>query len=120
MAVRFPSIFNYSTENLQSKFDYLKHEIKSSDKELLSFPQYFGYSLDKRICPRHKCLVKLGLSLPLHEMLTPNDDEFAMKFLYAECVSDRMMRSKMDSAQYKSEEAKVLAHGIPEDLLSSS
>ncbi|KAI5069225.1 hypothetical protein GOP47_0015526 [Adiantum capillus-veneris] len=81
MVVRFPAIFNYSAvENLQCKYDYLVHEIKAGKKDLLSFPQYFGYSLESRIQPRHQRLAKMNVSLSIQAMLTLSDSEFNAKF----------------------------------------
>ncbi|CAL5355064.1 unnamed protein product [Camellia sinensis] len=44
--------------------------------ELKRFPQYFSFSLERKIKPRHQLLVENGLSLPLPQMLKVSDGEF--------------------------------------------
>lgn len=67
---RFPSLFCYSIkENLEPKFNYFVVEMGRDLKELVEFPQYFSFSLENRIKPRHlRCLEK-GVCLPLPAML---------------------------------------------------
>ncbi|KAK4382350.1 Transcription termination factor MTEF1, chloroplastic [Sesamum angolense] len=51
---RFPSLFCYSIkENFEPKFDYFVVEMGRELKELVAFPQYFSFSLENRIKPRH-------------------------------------------------------------------
>ncbi|XP_057830338.2 transcription termination factor MTEF1, chloroplastic [Cryptomeria japonica] len=77
MVVRAPNIFRASVENnLQPKIDFLTNEMGRKVKELLDFPQYFGFSLEKRIKPRHMLLVKYSVYLTLPDMLLKNDKEF--------------------------------------------
>uniref|UniRef100_A0A6N2KE42 Uncharacterized protein n=1 Tax=Salix viminalis TaxID=40686 RepID=A0A6N2KE42_SALVM len=45
-------------------------------KELKGFPQYFAFSLDKRIKPRHVEAVQSGVKIPLPLMLKSTDEEF--------------------------------------------
>ncbi|KAK3022037.1 hypothetical protein RJ639_047427 [Escallonia herrerae] len=54
VCVRLPAIFGYSiVNNLGPKFEYLVREMKMGVEDVKGFPQYFAFSLEKRIVPRH-------------------------------------------------------------------
>eukprot|EP00268_Persea_americana_P050172 TRINITY_DN543_c0_g1_i1.p1 TRINITY_DN543_c0_g1~~TRINITY_DN543_c0_g1_i1.p1 ORF type:complete len:302 (+),score=87.79 TRINITY_DN543_c0_g1_i1:87-992(+) len=77
MVVRCPGLFTFSVErNFKPKFGYFVGEMAASLEELKGFPQYFGFSLEKRILPRHRELVERGLKVPLPLMLKSTDEEF--------------------------------------------
>eukprot|EP01018_Ginkgo_biloba_P029681 Gb_04089 [translate_table: standard] len=77
MVVRAPGLFTFSiANNFQPKFDYLVNEMGGCLDDLKEFPQYFAFSLEKRIKPRHEFLVKYNVSLPLSTMLKATDGEF--------------------------------------------
>lgn len=77
MVTRAPGIFTYSINNsLQPKFDYLINKIGRRHADLLRFPQYFSFSLEKRIKPRHRLLLEYNVSLPLPTMLKAPDRDF--------------------------------------------
>ncbi|PHT99114.1 hypothetical protein BC332_31951 [Capsicum chinense] len=74
---RFPSLFCYSIEeNLEPKFDYFVVEMGRELKELIEFPQYFSFSLENRIKPRHKMCVEKGVCLSLPVMLKSCESRF--------------------------------------------
>ncbi|CAN4113981.1 unnamed protein product [Withania somnifera] len=74
---RFPSLFCYSIEeNLEPKFDYFVVEMGRELKELIEFPQYFSFSLENRIKPRHKMCVEKGVCLSLPVMLKYHESRF--------------------------------------------
>ncbi|XP_059278570.1 transcription termination factor MTEF1, chloroplastic isoform X2 [Lycium ferocissimum] len=74
---RFPSLFCYSVkENLEPKFDYFVVEMGRELKELIDFPQYFSFSLENRIKPRHKTCVEKGVCLSLPVMLKSHESRF--------------------------------------------
>lgn len=74
---RFPSLFCYSIEeNLEPKFDYFVVEMGRELKELIVFPQYFSFSLENRIKPRHKMCVEKGVCLSLPVMLKSHESRF--------------------------------------------
>ena len=67
---RMPAIFGYGTEaNLRPKFEYLVKDMNRSVEELIKFPQYFGFSLENRIMPRHLHLKQRNVRIPLNRML---------------------------------------------------
>ncbi|KAG9439381.1 hypothetical protein H6P81_019546 [Aristolochia fimbriata] len=77
MVLRCPGLFTFSVEkNFKPKFGYFMGEMGGSLEELKGFPQYFGFSLEKRIMPRHREMVERGVKLPLALMLKSTDDEF--------------------------------------------
>ncbi|KAK3204521.1 hypothetical protein Dsin_018567 [Dipteronia sinensis] len=77
MALRCPGLFTYSIENnFKPKFEYFIEQIIGELEELKEFPQYFAFSLEKRIKPRHLEAVKSGLRFDLPTMLKTTDEEF--------------------------------------------
>lgn len=77
MVIRAPGIFTYSIDNsLKPKFDYLINKMGGSHRDLLKFPQYFSFNLEKRIKPRHRLLLEYNVSLPLPAMLKATDGDF--------------------------------------------
>ncbi|XP_068657287.1 transcription termination factor MTEF1, chloroplastic [Aristolochia californica] len=77
MVLRCPGLFTYSVErNFKPKFGYYVGEMGGSLEELKGFPQYFGFSLEKRIQPRHREMTERGAKLPLALMLKSSDEEF--------------------------------------------
>lgn len=78
---RLPAILGYDVENnLWPKFVYLVKEMERELEELKKFPQYFGFSLEKRIVPRHLHLKERGVRIPLNRMLMWGDDKFYTKW----------------------------------------
>ncbi|XP_031504436.1 transcription termination factor MTEF1, chloroplastic [Nymphaea colorata] len=77
MVVRCPSLLTFSVENnFKPKFEYYLEEMKGSLEELKGFPQYFAFSLEKRIKPRHRQIQDAGTKLPISVMLKTSDQEF--------------------------------------------
>lgn len=82
MVVRSPMILTLSVErNLVPKFEFFAGEMKGDLGELKRFPQFFSFSLEKKIKPRHRLLVKHGFSLPLADMLKVSDGEFGVRLV---------------------------------------
>ncbi|XP_021765696.1 transcription termination factor MTEF1, chloroplastic-like [Chenopodium quinoa] len=74
---RFPALFCYSVkDNFEPKYNYFVVEMGRDLKELKEFPQYFSFSLEKRIKPRHQCCVERGVCFPLPLMLKMKDEDF--------------------------------------------
>lgn len=77
MVLRCPGLFTFSVRNnFEPKFGYYMQHMDGTLEELKVFPQYFGFSLEKRIVPRHRQMVERGLRLPLPLMLKTTDQEF--------------------------------------------
>ncbi|AES80505.1 putative transcription regulator mTERF family [Medicago truncatula] len=81
VCARLPAILGYDVENnLWPKFVYLVKEMEREVEELKKFPQFFGFSLDKRIVPRHLHLKERGVRIPLNRMLMWGDEKFYAKW----------------------------------------
>ncbi|ONI11067.1 hypothetical protein PRUPE_4G085200 [Prunus persica] len=77
MVLRCPGLLTFSIENnFTPKFEYFSVDMGKKLEELKQFPQYFAFSLEKRIKPRHKEVVQRGVEVPLPLMLKSTDDEF--------------------------------------------
>lgn len=77
MVLRCPSLFTFSIENnYKPKLDYFSVEMGRKLEELKEFPQYFAFSLEKRIKPRHMEIVESGVEVSLPLMLKTTDAEF--------------------------------------------
>ncbi|KAF5752078.1 hypothetical protein HS088_TW02G01098 [Tripterygium wilfordii] len=82
MVVRSPGLLTFSVEkNLVPKVDYFFKEMKGDSEELKRFPQYFSFSLEGKIKPRHKLLIENGFSMPLYKMLKVSDGEFNARLI---------------------------------------
>ncbi|XP_050232268.1 transcription termination factor MTEF1, chloroplastic [Mercurialis annua] len=78
---RVPAIFRYSIEfNLRPKLEFLLKGMGRSMEELKEFPQYFGFSLRKRIVPRHLHLKQRDVRIKLNRMLMWSDQRFYTKW----------------------------------------
>ncbi|KAF3435624.1 hypothetical protein FNV43_RR22715 [Rhamnella rubrinervis] len=81
VCARLPAIFGYSIEdNMLPKYEYLVREMERSLEELKGFPQYFAFSLEKKIAPRHLHLKHKNVRIPLNRMLLWSDHKFYAKW----------------------------------------
>ncbi|KAK4796021.1 hypothetical protein SAY86_028347 [Trapa natans] len=77
MVLRCPALFTFSIENnFKPKLEFFREEMHGRLDSLKEFPQYFAFSLEKRIRPRHEVVVRTGITLPLPAMLKSTDEEF--------------------------------------------
>lgn len=82
MIVLFPSVLGQSIEcSLAPKIHYLIHDMRRPIEEIVHFPQYFGYSLEKRIKPRHELLKDKSISTSLASMLACVENDFRARYL---------------------------------------
>lgn len=76
MANRFGIVHTLSLEeNLLPKYEFFL-AMEYPRCELVKFPQYFGYSLDRRIKPRYARMTGCGVRLILNQMLSVSDARF--------------------------------------------
>lgn len=82
MICRFPSLLSYNSETvLKPKLDFLANSMGRKVYEVVEYPRYFSYSLEKKIKPRARVIERRKTNCSLKEMLALNDDQFAAKFL---------------------------------------
>lgn len=76
MVSRYGALYTFSLkENMVPKWEfYLEMGYPKSD--IVKFPQYFGYSLEERIKPRHAVVKELGVSLLLNQLLSLSGPNF--------------------------------------------
>lgn len=80
MIKRLPSLLGFSVKTvLEPKYRYLVNAMKRSRQELVQFPQFFSYSLAKRLIPRHKSLQDLFPELSLGSVYGCSDEVFEKK-----------------------------------------
>lgn len=78
MVLRCPSLFTFSIENnFKPKIEYFLGEMKGKLEDIKEFPQYFAFSLEKRIKPRHLEVLQSGVEVPLPILLKSTDQEFS-------------------------------------------
>lgn len=82
MVCGFPPLLGYSIDRvLRPKIDFLESVICQSVKEVVMYPRYFSYCLEKKIKPRFRVLKRANVTFDLKSMLSKTDDEFAADYL---------------------------------------
>lgn len=82
MVRRFSPLLGYSIQKVFTpKLDFLVNTMKKPLKEIVEYPRYFSYSLEKKIKPRYWVLRGRKLDCTLKDMLSKNDEEFAAEFM---------------------------------------
>ncbi|KAL3685943.1 hypothetical protein R1sor_003965 [Riccia sorocarpa] len=95
MVRSLPSVLGFSVLTvLAPKYGYLVDIMKRSKKDVIRFPHYFSYSLEKRIIPRHQRLGELFDSFALSSMYSCSDDAFDKKVSRWTSVSNPPLTSR--------------------------
>lgn len=82
MIRKFSPILGYNIDQvLRPKLEFLVNSMEKPVKEVIEYPRYFSYSLEKKIKPRFWVLKGRNIECTLQEMLGKNDEEFAADFL---------------------------------------
>ncbi|XP_022887561.1 transcription termination factor MTEF1, chloroplastic [Olea europaea var. sylvestris] len=82
MVLRSPGLLTFSIENnYKPKVDYFLNEMNGDLEEIKKFPQYFSYSLERKIKPRNRILMEHGFSMQLADMLKVSDGEFRARLI---------------------------------------
>ncbi|KAL0327162.1 UNVERIFIED_CONTAM: Transcription termination factor MTEF1, chloroplastic [Sesamum angustifolium] len=82
MVLRSPGLLTFSVENnYKPKAEYFLKEMNGDLEEIKRFPQYFSFSLDRKIKPRHRLLMEHGVFMSLSAMLKVSDGEFNVRLL---------------------------------------
>ncbi|KAF3659109.1 Cytochrome-like protein [Capsicum annuum] len=81
MVSRFSPLLGYSIDEvLKPKVEFLRNSMGKPISDLVEYPRYFSYSLEKRIKPRFWVLKGRNMECSLKSMLGKNDEEFAAEF----------------------------------------
>lgn len=82
MVHRFSPILGYSIEEvLEPKLEFLLNSMERPMKDVVYYPRYFSYSLEKKIKPRFWVLKGRNIDCTLKDMLGKNDEDFAAEFM---------------------------------------
>ncbi|KAK1369515.1 hypothetical protein POM88_035607 [Heracleum sosnowskyi] len=65
---------------LNTRVEKLEEKMKRSIEEVKDFPQYFAFSLSRRIAPRHFHLKERNVKVKLNRMLLWSDNRFYTKW----------------------------------------
>lgn len=81
MVVKFSPLLGYSVDVvLRPKLEFLSRTMQKPLKEVVEYPRYFSYSLDKKIKYRFLILKSRNIECSLKDMLATNDDKFAEQY----------------------------------------
>ncbi|CAH8360664.1 unnamed protein product [Eruca vesicaria subsp. sativa] len=72
----FPMLLRYNVDILRPKYTYLRRTMIRPLQDLIEFPRFFSYSLERRIIPRHNIMVEKRVNFKLRYMLACTDEEF--------------------------------------------
>ncbi|GAB2268614.1 hypothetical protein Dimus_003569 [Dionaea muscipula] len=82
MVSRFSPLLGYSIEEvLKPKLEFMVNTMERPLSDVVDYPRYFSYSLEKRIKPRFFVLKSRNINCSLKDMLGKNDEEFATEYL---------------------------------------
>lgn len=82
MVRRFSPLLGYSIDEvLRPKLEFLVKTMERPVSQVVEYPRYFSYSLEKKIKPRYWILKRRNVEFTLKEMLGKNDEEFAEVYL---------------------------------------
>ncbi|XP_028090547.1 transcription termination factor MTERF4, chloroplastic [Camellia sinensis] len=89
MVRRFSPLLGYSIEEvLRPKLEFLVNTMEKPLKEVVDYPRYFSYSLERKIKPRYWVLKGRSMEeCSLKDMLGKNDEEFAAELMGVGIVS---------------------------------
>ncbi|XP_031496201.1 transcription termination factor MTERF2, chloroplastic-like [Nymphaea colorata] len=89
MVLRLPSLLGFSISDvLEPKYNYATLVMGRSPQELVRFPQFFSYSLEGRIVPRHVSLGNISCRYSLSTIYGCKDSDFNLKLSKWKTTSD--------------------------------
>ncbi|MQL92679.1 hypothetical protein Taro_025312 [Colocasia esculenta] len=82
MVYSFSPLLGYSISVvLKPKLEFLINTMQKTLKDVVEYPRYFSYSLEKKIKPRFWVLKGRNIECSLRDMLGKNDEEFAGDYM---------------------------------------
>lgn len=76
MVVKCPQLLVLRVEMMKNSFYFFKSEMRRPAAELVEFPEFFTYSLEGRVKPRHRRVAEKGISCGLDWFLNCSDRRF--------------------------------------------
>ncbi|XP_010429091.1 PREDICTED: transcription termination factor MTERF2, chloroplastic-like [Camelina sativa] len=111
MIADFLMLLRYNVDNLRPKYRYLRRTMIRPLQDLIEFPRFFSYSLERRIMPRHTIMVQNRVNFKLRYMLACTDEEFERR------VKEKVERRERFEAGLgsDSEDSQLLDEDISDD-----
>lgn len=82
MVRKFSPLLGYSIDEvLRPKVEFLVNTMEKPITDVVDYPRYFSYSLEKKIKPRFWVLKARNVECSLKDMLGKNDDDFAADYM---------------------------------------
>lgn len=98
MVHRFSPILGYSIENvMKPKLEFLLNTMGKPLREIVHYPRYFSYSLEKKIKPRYFVLKRRNVEFIFEKVLYKSDDDFAEEFMSLDRLL--LVPNKIDSGE---------------------
>ncbi|CAA6664454.1 unnamed protein product [Spirodela intermedia] len=76
MVVKCPQLLVLRMEMMKNSFYFFKSEMRRPVAELVEFPEFFTYSLEGRVKPRHRRVAEKGISCGMDWFLNCSDRRF--------------------------------------------
>lgn len=114
MIADFPMLLRYNVDNLRPKYRYLRRTMIRPLQDLIEFPRFFSYSLERRIIPRHTIMVENRVNFKLRYMLACTDEEFERR------VRDKVERRERFEAGLDSEDSQPSDENISDQEIAFS
>jgi mTERF domain-containing protein len=88
MVRTFSPLLGYSIDEvLRPKVEFLVNTMEKPITDVVDYPRYFSYSLEKKIKPRFWVLKGSKVESSLKDMLGKSDEEFAAEYMSVESMS---------------------------------
>ncbi|KAK4583493.1 hypothetical protein RGQ29_026288 [Quercus rubra] len=82
MVRKFSPLLGYSIDEvLRPKAEFLVNTMEKPITDVVDYPRYFSYSLEKKIKPRFWVIKGRNIECSLKDMLGKNDDDFAADYM---------------------------------------
>jgi hypothetical protein len=84
MVRRFSPLLGYNIDEvLRPKVEFLVNTMEKPITDVVDYPRYFSYSLEKKIKPRFWVLKGRNVEFSLKDMLGKSDEDFAAQYMGA-------------------------------------
>ncbi|XP_078441581.1 mitochondrial transcription termination factor family protein [Wolffia australiana] len=115
MVTRCPQLLVLRVEMMKRSFFFFKAEMQRPLKELVEFPEFFTYSLESRVRPRHERVKEKGIKCGLDWFLNCSDRRFEERMKAVVMEREVPGPSFVMGGKLPSPEAAAAAAAVPED-----